>query len=459
MNQFLHDVASMTAEEVRTMTLLDRSSEMRQMVDAQKGLVDRRIFFDEDVYQMELERIFARAWNFMCHDSQIPNPGDFFMTFIGEDRVIVVRDNDGLPQVLVNSCRHRGNAVCRAEEGHATSFMCTYHGWTYDLKGNLVGVPGFKEVYHEELDRENWGLIRAAQVDTYRGFVFACMDAEAPGLEEFLGEVGRLGLRYLSNRGTIRAVPGVQKFTIPCNWKLAVDNLFDWYHVGISHGAAILAGVGGPDSKMTLTSELTKEHFVMLGEYGHAVGGPKYTDKNMEMMRKMGFDESWRDRDEVRADMGDVALRSVGHPSIFPNLWVTEGNQLSLRIPKGPGKTEIWWFSFLEDEMPPEQRAMRRGFMNHIFGPAGALEQEDGENWGESTRGTRGVVSRRYPLNYAMNLRRGQVQKEESGPAFIEAAVNEHGQLWTYRAWADWMAADSWGELKANRAEPPSDLA
>src|SRR5215208_2861369 len=116
----------------------------RQMVDYQQGLVDRRMFFDPEIYQLELERIFARSWLFMCHESQIPNPGDFFMSFIGEDRVIVVRDNDGGVQVLVNSCRHRGNAVCRAEEGQATSFMCTYHGWTYDLKGALVGVPGFK---------------------------------------------------------------------------------------------------------------------------------------------------------------------------------------------------------------------------------------------------------------------------------------------------------------------------
>src|SRR5688500_17590497 len=162
------------------MTLGYRNEELLKMVDPTTGTVDRRIYSDVDIYNLEMERIYARAWNFMCHTSQIPDPGDFFMTFIGEDRVIVVRDNEGNPQVLVNSCRHRGNAVCRAEEGHASSFMCTYHGWTYDLKGALVGVPGFKEVYHEELDRENWGLIKAAQVDTYKGFIFANMDREAP---------------------------------------------------------------------------------------------------------------------------------------------------------------------------------------------------------------------------------------------------------------------------------------
>src|SRR6266480_5728964 len=125
-----------------------------QMVDKERGTVDRRMFSDPEVYRTELENIFARAWNFMAHETQIPNPGDFFSTFIGEDRVIVVRDKNGDIQVLLNTCRHRGNAVCRAEEGHASSFMCTYHGWTYDLQGNLIGVPGLKEIYHDDLKRE-----------------------------------------------------------------------------------------------------------------------------------------------------------------------------------------------------------------------------------------------------------------------------------------------------------------
>ncbi len=443
------------------MTLAYRNEELLGMVNADKGLVDRRMFWDQDIYQLEMERIFARAWNFMAHDSMIPNPGDFFMTFIGEDRVIVVRDNEGNPQVLVNSCRHRGNAVCRAEEGHATSFMCTYHGWTYDLKGNLVGVPGFKEVYHEELDRENWGLITAGKVDTYKGFIFATMDSEAPDLDEFLGRVGRLGLSYLAERGKLKAVPGVQKYTIPCNWKLAVDNLFDWYHVGISHSSAIMSRPADPSRpRQTVTSELKREHFVMLGEYGHAVGGPKLTADYRERSAMRGLlDESWRERPDAIEEMGEVALRSIGHPSIFPNLWVTEANQLSLRVPKGPGHTEMWWFTFLEEDLAPEVYKQRLSRANHIFGPAGTLEQEDGENWGESTRGTRGTVSQRYPLNYAMNLKHGEVQHEEGGPPFIEATVNEHGQLWTYRAWADYMGAESWADLKANRTEPPQDWA
>src|SRR6476620_10138922 len=227
------------------MTLeLTRSADFLRMVDAEKGTVDRQIFSDEQIYQLELEKIFARAWNFMAHESQIPNTGDFFQTLIGEDRVIVVRDKEGRIQVLLNTCRHRGNAVCRAEEGHATSFMCTYHGWTYDLKGALVGVPGFKDYYHEDLNREEWGLISAGKVATYRGFVFSTLDPEAPDLEDYLGDVGRIGLSLISAHGDVKGVSGIQKYTIGCNWKLAVDNLFDWYHPQLTHASTLMTVVG-----------------------------------------------------------------------------------------------------------------------------------------------------------------------------------------------------------------------
>ena len=439
------------------MTLdLEHARQASTFVDWQNGLVDRRIFSDEAIYQMELEQIFARAWNFMCHESQIPNPGDFFMTFIGEDRVICVRDNEGNPQVLVNSCRHRGNAVCRAEEGHATSFMCTYHGWTYDLKGNLVGVPGFKEVYHEELDRENWGLIRAGQVDTYEGFVFATMDPDAVTLPEFLGEVGRMSLAFVAARGNVKMVPGVQKYVIPCNWKLAVDNVWDYYH-GITHSSAGLSG--WPPGRGTQRPSIGrrgdgKPQVVLLGEYGHAFAGPVLKEDGTGA--ESTFETGWRDTQRAKEALGPVGITfSSGHPNIFPNMWITQACQVSMRLPKGPNKTEIWWWTILDEDLPPEQWKQQKHRDGHHFGPAGIFEQDDGENWGESTKGARGVITRRYNLNYQMGMGSSEVIEDEDGPPRIEAGTTEHPQLWHYRCWADWMAAESWDDLRANHTPVP----
>jgi phenylpropionate dioxygenase-like ring-hydroxylating dioxygenase large terminal subunit len=291
-----------------------RPDEILAFVDREQGTVDRRIFSDQDIYDLEMERIFARAWLFMAHDSQIPNPGDFFMTFMGEDRVIIVRDNEGNPQVLVNSCRHRGNAVCRADEGHASSFMCTYHGWTYDLQGRLVGVPGFKEVYHEELDRENWGLIKAAKVDSFKGFIFATMDAEAPELDEFLGEIGRLGLNQLAMHGDNQIVGGIVKYTIPCNWKFATDNIWDFYHGITTHASAYISTVPAGAPIRNSKGRYVARNLAFLGEYGHIMSGPAQTPErqagNQGAATGKGIVTAWRDKPENKEELGRMGQQA-----------------------------------------------------------------------------------------------------------------------------------------------------
>jgi phenylpropionate dioxygenase-like ring-hydroxylating dioxygenase large terminal subunit len=446
------------------MTLAYQPVEMLNMVDAEKGTVDRRIFSDKDIYQLELEQIFARAWNFMCPDSQIPNPGDFFMSYVGEDRVICVRDNDGNPQVLVNTCRHRGNAVCRADEGHATSFMCTYHGWTYDLKGNLVGVPGFKEVYHEELDRENWGLIKG-KAEAYHGWIFATLDLEAPDLYDYLGEVGRMGIDQVYARGDTLQVMGIQKNIINCNWKFAVDNAWDWYHALLTHSSAGMAGwragyivaPGEPETEgLNIMSNDAYDVISVLGEYGHAIGGWAFDRKGADAFNYGLVDQTWRDRPESQQILGDVGLRSAAaHPNIFPNLWIFNTfSKASLRIPRGPMATEIWWFVFGNPEATEErQRYLTRRALHHD-GPSGMFEQDDGENWSESTKGTKSVVARRYPLNYSMNVGKGEVVDDEAGPPRIDGPNSEAPQLWYYESWSKWMAAQSWPELTAWQRKP-----
>ena len=261
--------------------------------DAKTGVLDRRIFSDTGIYQEELQRIFARAWNFVCHESQLPQSGSFFMNYIGEDQVIAVRDRTGAINVLLNSCSHRGNSVCRAEQGRTNSFLCSYHGWNYDLDGRLVAIPGQEAFYRNDVDKSKWGLGKAAQVANYRGFVFATLDPTAPPLEDYLGWVGRLGIDMLASNGDLEVIDGVQKNRLKCNWKLAVDNLYDWYHVKISHGSALRIGYA-PEEAMAPMSQM-----VILGEYGHGIGGPGITQAELDeyaaRMKSGGGEPKWYD--------------------------------------------------------------------------------------------------------------------------------------------------------------------
>src|SRR5437660_2245973 len=131
-------------------------------------------------------------------------------------------------------CRHRGNRVCRVDDGNAKRFMCTYHGWTYRNDGALEHVPGEAEAYYDALDKTSLGLI-AARVETYAGIIFATWAKDAPSLEAYLGDA-RWYLDTVFNRrdGGMQAL-GPMKWLEPVNWKTLVDNCSDNYHVPTSH--------------------------------------------------------------------------------------------------------------------------------------------------------------------------------------------------------------------------------
>jgi len=438
-------------------------TEILSLFDPDTGWLDRRVLSDEALYQLELERIFARGWNFMCHDSQLKDVGDYLVSYIGEDQVIVVRSEDGQINAMLNTCRHRGNALCRAEQGRAKSFVCSYHGWNYGLDGRLIGVPGQSTYYHGELDKSRLGLARA-RVESYLGFHFATLAQDAPSLHDYLGEVGRVGLGMICAYGEVEAVPGVQKNVIDCNWKIAVDNLFDWYHVAYSHASAQTAGIFDISKVVQPKSQM-----VMLGEWGHAIGGPTIPEHvqaeidatSDEERARWNVEGGPRVRPQRAKDLlGSVGVRSQGHPNIFPNLWVTLGGaQVCLRLPRGPNATELWWYTFVPKDAHPGLKQSIVGMANHFFGPAGLLEQDDGENWSQSTRAAKGVASRRLGQYLGMGLGHGEaVPVGDKDGRYVEGLISEHGQRWFYRGWRDWMAARDWAELAANHAPPPQGV-
>src|SRR6202162_4741478 len=218
------------------------------LVDLASGQISREIFVNEEIYAEEQERVFARSWLFVGHESQIPATGDFVVSGMGEESVILCRARAGEVHVFLNSCRHRGMKVCRYDEGNTTVFTCPYHGWSYGTDGRLVGVPYFREAYRSTLDRSQWGLVGVAQLARYKGSVWATWDPLAPTFLEYLGDFTRyLDLQldgWDGREAQAEVLGGIEKWLVPCNWKFPAENFSgDTYH-NISHRSVDLAGIG-----------------------------------------------------------------------------------------------------------------------------------------------------------------------------------------------------------------------
>jgi nitrite reductase/ring-hydroxylating ferredoxin subunit len=429
-----------------------------RLVDLEHGLVSRRLFSDPEIYRLEVERIFGRCWLYLAHESQIPNVGDFVNVTMGRESVIVCRTPDGKISALINSCRHRGNKVCRADTGNAKSFLCTYHGWTYDTTGALIGLPGHRELYHDELDRSKWGLVRVAQVDSYNGMIFGTFAPDAPTLDEYLGDM-RWGLDLLFAQGDLVAVPGIARWRMSVNWKFASDNAIgDMYH-GMTHISAFLAGhTTGNGVVLDKVSTLHPgTGFTMVFEYGHGFNADYL---NTEGSAASALPAKWRANAAIQQTLGSLRSRvNRSNMLVFPNLFVNSGSrELMLRNPLGPASMEICKTILVDKNSSEAERRANVRASNRHFGPAGMFEQDDGENWDQSTRGTSGPIAQPYDLNYSMGLGHGILAFEDDSPPRIDTLTNEHAQLWMYRCWRDYIMAESWPDLRANHSRPTESL-
>ena len=425
------------------------AADVTRLVDVETGRISRRIFVEQEIYEQELERIFARCWLFLCHECQVPKPGDFFSTYMGEDPVLVVRGTDGELRAFLNVCRHRGNRLCRADKGNAASFTCAYHGWTYRNDGRLVGVPFIKEAYYNALEREKWGLIAVAQLESYKGLVFATFDPEAPPLREYLGEMTwYLDLFFDRQEGGVEVVGGLHKWIIPCNWKLPAENFAgDGYHVTWSHVSAIRAGFGGD---FRVGNDPTGA--ALSPGNGHCV---------MTVGANMNADPPAPEIQAYEAKIFPDIVKRLGQRAgqmkpvagtVFPNFSMLKPTSRTFRVwhPRGPEKTEVWAWVYVDKAAPPEVKEANRLAGIRVFGPAGVFEQDDMDNWQACTQTARGVVARRHPLNYEMGLGH-ESWNDELKASVSDYRFSESNQRQFYQRWAQLMAAEKWAEIKNGR--------
>ena len=423
------------------------------IVDLEKGTLESRIFTDEHIYQEELEKIFGRAWLMVCHASLIPNPNDFFLSYMGEDPVIVTRDAKDQVHVFLNMCRHRGNRVVRADDGNAKNFMCTYHGWTFSNEGKLVSVPGLQEAYYGELDVERLGLVEA-QVDTYAGIIFASWAEDAPGLEAYLGDARWYLDTSFNRRDAGMQVYGPQKWLEPVNWKTPVDNCSDNYHGPVSHYSSAIVQVRfgrqrqnighralfeSPSKHLFVNGHSLTFRMVDDGRARDAAGGRVKND-----IVPLIQEHYQATLPEVERRLGSFRANKIqlGNHSLFPH------GVLGFRFaqPKGPLMTEFWHFSVLEKDLPEPVRRARVGA--GIFnGAAGMVEQDDIDNWRQVTKSGLSPTARKYRHQLSMGVGHAGLHPEYPGKMVSERYISENNQRNLYARWEEFMNAESWADI------------
>ncbi len=418
-----------------------------QFVNTEEGWIDRRIFWEETIYQRELEQIFAKAWQFVAHDSMIPETNDFYTTYMGEDGVIVSRQKDGSVNVFLNSCPHRGNKICLADEGNARNFSCNYHGWGFSPGGKLLGLPNEQIVYDDgDIDLERWGP-RQARVDTYKGLIFATFDEEAPSLEEFLGDFRwYLDIMLDHDEGGTEFIGGGIKSYINANWKFGIENFIgDAYHGAWTHdsGARALMGESLPVPEPAGSYQASMNghgwEFGTDGFYDLAIlGQPKILEYYEKLKPKMA---------ERLGELRATIFGSLASVAMFPNCSFLPGVQaFRVWLPRGPRKLELRTWTIVNKNMPDEIKQAFNIACNQTFNPAGIFEMDDGDNWEGNTSINKGVVTRGEKLHYGCGMKR-RIEHSELPGVIYESQYSEANQRQFYQRWADLMSARSWDDV------------
>lgn len=427
------------------------------LIDLTHGTQSKRIFWDPDLYQQELTQIFARSWLFLAHESQLPAAGDFVTTYMGEDKVIVARQDDGSVKAFINSCAHRGNQLCHADSGNAKSFVCNYHGWAFGNDGALNEAPLSDQAYHGELDKGAWGLHQVPRIESYRGFVFGCFDPEVTPLLDYLGEMAWYMDSFCDSGGGAELIGPPMKSILACNWKVPAENFIgDGYHIGWTHAAALQL-IGGPLGQIVgngeipfddLGLQITSRHghgFGVIWEAAHLVHGDdqEFVDwlqsQTPDVANRLG---EWRAR----------FYRGHWNAGIFPNCSFLYGtNTFKVWHPRGPDEIEVWTWTLVQKNMPESLKRKIQKAAIFTFGTAGVFEADDGENMETCSNVNRGVVTRQDRMNVGMGL--GHEGPHPELPGILgKGFVGETSYRGFYRFWQEMLRAPDWNALRAGDA-------
>lgn len=338
------------------------------------------VYSGRDIYEREQECIFAgRAWNYVGLRAEVPNAGDFKTTFIGDKPVVLTRDEDGGLNVVVNRCAHRGVAFCKHAWGNTREFMCPYHQWVYDLKGNLMGIPFRRGVNRQggmprDFKLEDNGL-QSLKVTERNGVIFASFDEATEPLEDYLGP-SMLALFDRVFDGRELRVLGHMRQRTPSNWKLMFENIKDPYHASLLHVFLVTFGLFRADQPSEVKMDETGRHGALISRKGEQKASTETAE-----MKSFKADMVLNDPallTPVKEFPGDA---TVVMQTIWPNLIVQQqSNTLATRqiVTRGPNAFDLHWtfFGYADDDEEMTKIRLRQA---NLMGPAGLVSIDDSE--------------------------------------------------------------------------------
>lgn len=337
------------------------------------------LYTSEAQYQLEREKIFkGPAWNYLCLEAELPEPGSFVVSRIGETPVVVTRDADGSLHAFVNRCAHRGALLCLEERGRAEHLTCVYHSWSYNLRGELTGVAFQRGVKGKggmaECFKKQDHNLRQVHVTTFAGLIFGSFSSEAPAIESYLGEEIASRIKRVMHKPI--KILGRNTQVLRNNWKLYFENTKDSYHASLLHlffttfkinrlnqtGGIIVDDSGGNHVSFSKIEGTAAND--VYGTQGIR-SDSEYSLKDPSMLE--GVDE-----------FGDgVTLQIL---TVFPGFVLQQiQNAVAIRqiLPCGVDSTELVW-TYLGFEDDSEEMTERRLKQANLAGPAGYISMEDG---------------------------------------------------------------------------------
>ena len=412
------------------------------------GRVSRRVYADPAIFELEMERLFGRAWLFVGHDSQVPNPGDYITTELGRQPVIMIRHRDNSIRVLLNRCSHRGAKVANERSGHAAMLTCLYHGWSFDTEGRLVGVP-IPEGCAPGFDTAAHGLARAPRIGAYRGFVFASLAEKGTSFEGHIGAM-KANIDDLVDRapdGRLALDAGMHRYIYHGNWKLQVENVLDSYHVPFGHvsttnksGVQFARREGDEQGAKVVDRQTTAADWKIRRSYdmGNGHGWTSNTALDEGKRSSPAYDEYVR---VLTAKVGDERAKQILTPKlhnslIYPNVSIM-GLNIHVRVikPIAVDLTEVTVYPVRLLGAPDAMNFGNIRLLNVTHSAASFVQTDDTEAFTRVQKGLGSQMSEWVDISRGM----GSEEPDDATQGTRAKATDEMVIRGQYRAWLAYM--------------------